>query len=178
MRAPSALAFSALTICGLIGAAALLGPAHGAPFGRTEVSLNFPEAKRGSIVEVAVNVTVRKRPIQHRGAKVWLRCTEEVEIDSYQIPDKKDDKGNVLEKGKTISIKQTSVIFPEKEFTVAPGGELAGGTTHTLNGSVQLPANAPASFKGKYSRVKWEANAGLEMGFGSPSSGWREIDIQ
>lgn len=135
-----------------------------------DLTLSTNPAARGRKMAVTVNVSVRADPIDPSRVYIGLRCKEEVEIKGYSVP---------VEQGqpaKTIDVKKDEWLL-DKKITIAPGQHMDASSHHTINGEVDIPADMPASFKGKNARVTWYATAALELPANNPDSGWKEIVV-
>lgn len=147
--------------------------------GFTKIALDIGQPIRGAKTPVAMTVTVKSKLIEFRRAVLWLRCTEEVEIPNYKIPEKKDAEGKVVEKERIVNILEKTILLNDKEFTLASSGQMGEEASHAVKGEIDFPADLPASYKGKFAKIKWEAMAGLDMsGLGDPDSGWLEITVK
>jgi hypothetical protein len=115
---------------------------------------------RGSKSTIAVNLLVKSKPVSFHRFYVKIRCKELIDLTQSITEEKADEKGKKTTSSKPINVKREEVLF-EKEIPIADavGKEFAGGSTQTLKAELEIPDNLPPTARGKFSRIKWEAEA-------------------
>jgi len=114
---------------------------------------------RGSRSTIAVNVAVKANPVSFHRLYVKIRCKELIDL-TQSITEEKEEKGKKTTSSKPINVKREEVLF-EKEipFVDVVGKEFPAGSTQTLKAEIEIPDHLPPTARGKFSRIKWEAEA-------------------
>lgn len=168
-------------LCGLLLAVAIIGsPLPTAA--QAVISLDAANSfVRGSKSTIGVNLLVKAKPVSFHRLYVRIRCKELIELTQSITEEKVDDKGKKTTSSKPINVKKEEVLF-EKEIPIADavGKEFAAGSTQILKAELELPDNLPPTARGKYSRIKWEAEAvgDVVKKFFDATSGVQEITVK
>jgi hypothetical protein len=135
---------------------------------------------RGQKSTVAINVSVKAKPVSFHRVYVKIRCKELIDL-TQSVTEEKEEKGKKTTSSKPINVKKEEVLF-EKEipFADVAGKEFAAGSTQTLKAEIDLPDHLPPSARGKFSRIKWEAEAvgDVVKKLFDATSGWQEITVK
>jgi hypothetical protein len=136
---------------------------------------------RGERSSLAVNLTVKAKPVSFHKLYVRVRCKEMVDLTQTVTEESKDAKDDKIKKvsSKSINVKKEEVLF-EKEIPFPTGKEFAPGSTQMLKAEFEIPGHLPPTFRGKFTRVKWEAEiVGDVVGkFWDANSGTQEINVK
>ena len=135
---------------------------------------------RGTKAPIALNLTVKAKGVSFHKLYVKLRCKEVIDL-TQSVTEEKEEKGKKVSTSKSVNVKREEVLF-EREI-VFPAGkdkEYAPGSTQTLKAELEIPADLPPSFRGKFTQIKWEAQAqGDVVGkFWDATSGLTEIIVK
>ena len=141
-----------------------------------EVRLAIGSAHRGGKVAVKVEVKVGPEAISAKRVYLTLTCSEQVDIPNYGLPIEVGGTKPVGSSHNHIHVRANERLF-EKEFTLAPGRDLAAASQHTFEGEIELPAHVPPSLSGKYTSISWHAQAGIDTSMMDPGSAWHEIRV-
>ena len=133
---------------------------------------------RGGTSTVAVNVSVKAKPVSFHRLYVKVRCKELIDL-TYTLPEEKEEKGKKAAPGKSVSIKREEILF-EKEIPFIIEKEYAAGSSSTVKAQIEIPVQLPPTARGKLSQIKWEAEAqGDVVGkFWDATSGWQEVTVK
>lgn len=129
-------------------------------------------ARVGEPLDVHVDVVVKDEGIEVGSVLVELTCDEVI------------DAGAVLRKAATSGTTTTgysnevSEQLGSAEVAVAGSTQLAAGSTTGFDGSITIPAGAPASARGRHAEFRWTIRARLDMKGNDPDSGWQPLDVR
>lgn len=148
---------------------------------RVAPSLDAEPVTRDKPSEVTVNLSVSRNPISLRRLIVRVRGAEVIDL-PYTVPEEKDTKGKQITPSRNITVKKEEVIF-EKEFTIVSGQELAPNSHHKFTGDIEIPGHFPASFKGRFAQIRWQARAETDLPGGiffglDPTSAWVDLNVR
>ena len=148
---------------------------------RVAPSLDAETVTRGRPSQVTVNLSVSRNPISLRRLTVRVRGAEVIDL-PYTVPEEKDAKGKQVTPARNITVKKEEVIF-EREFTIVSGQELQANSQHRFTGDIEIPDNLPASFKGRFAQIRWQARAETDLPGGilfgmDPTSPWVDLNVR
>jgi hypothetical protein len=133
---------------------------------------------RGSTSTITLNVTVKAKAVGFHRLYVKVRCKEFIDL-AYSVPEEKEEKGKKTASAKSITVKKEEILF-EKEIPFVVEKEYPAGSTRTVKAQIELPMQLPPTAKGKYSQIKWEAEAAGDVvgKFWDATTGWQEIIVK
>jgi len=106
-------------------------------------------------------------------SRVYLQIEgfEEVEVPDVDVM--YDQEGDAHRRVETVRATDRTV---ELEITVAEGQELEANQSYEWEAEVELPANAPAIYRGRFCEHAYRAFAGLDCFGNDPDSGWVRLN--
>jgi hypothetical protein len=164
--------------CGLVVAAVIAAPT--ASHAQAVLTLDPANSlNRGGPSTIAINVSVKAKAVSFHRLYVKVRCKETIDLSYTPPPEEKDDKAKKAPAAKPINVKREEVLF-EKEVPFTPDKEYAPGSTKSLSAQIDIPRDLPPTARGKYARIKWEAEVVGDVvnKFWDANSGWQEITVK
>ena len=130
------------------------------------VAVLLSPARPGQPAQIAVDVTVKDKPIQIDGVTAKISCAEVVDIPSYRAAGAATD----------VRVNTTERLF-DHEVKLAGPHELAAGAQQRYTGELALPAHVPPTLRGRNARIEWQIMGALEMKGNDPDSGWQDVQV-
>lgn len=130
------------------------------------VAVHLSPARPGQPAQVAVDVTVKEKPIQVEGVVAKISCSEVVDIPGFRAAGAPNP----------VDVTTNESLFGH-EVRLAGPQELAAGSQQRFTGQLALPAHVPASMRGRNARIEWRVLGAVEMKGNDPDSGWQEVTV-
>ena len=135
-------------------------------------TLTIPEltVRRGETLTVPIEVKVGPKDITVDAVKLEVTCTEIVEGHEYVPP-------TAPATDAYHDMDRLGALFDEV-FEAAGPQELPAGSSQTFTVEVPIPADLPASHRGRNASIEWTAFARLDMKGNDPDTGVQHITVK
>ncbi|SCX95963.1 hypothetical protein [Desulfoluna spongiiphila] len=116
---------------------------------------------------VTVVAQTKDAPVKISRAYLKVQGEEEVEVPDVDV--EFDSDGDVERRLETV---RASHVTVDQEYTVIDAQELEANKTYRWEVEVELPADAPLIYRGRFCEHTYCAFAGLDCFGNDPDSGW------